>query len=602
VLQRAFYLYQLLETLPTTNTMNNTTNINTFIQQQQQHLGNQLTTLIQSTVRVLQQGKTKQPKKNAVPSLSPQEEYTTSHEYTLTNRQITLVTALLDTLQEQITNVLTTTAATATAGTATTTTNDQNRGNFIVQEEQDNHSDTTTTTTTTTEWDALYHVAQQIEQAIRLRVPYVEIVALVEAYAILKARILVPHEQDQQQLPPPPQQQQQESTTNIAATTAATSTTTSLSSPVISFPKEESNTNIRPWETNSAVQARNQLAQQLEQALLRDQDDSSNDSVVVDPVQAFVDSLLLRPNDDSSTPSSSSSSSSSSVFSSFTNPSTSSRNRVKQTPVKVSSSRSPSALSPPLTRPVNPAAPPPPVYNSPPQPQQQRSFRNENNPIIQRQNELARQLEEALLRDEDDENMGNIRKDPVEVFLQSLQTPVSSSTSTALPPRKGGYTEDRINAFIQDLRRIRNMDSPTSPTTKSFARGTYAPPPPSVQTTVSNSLPIKPQRPTLQTTSATTTTTTRKMKKKIRVPKTKPTTLPVTSKTLDDSTTNIKEEVQAMEDNILAYLETVKPTTERVQQVIQQFVTVTVPILQQGLALAWSGLGSIWDAASKGMV
>ena len=217
--------------------------------------------------------------------------------------------------------------------------------------------------------------------------------------------------------------------TNEVASTAAP--------PFAVNPRETSqSTDVSPKPTpppvksifdNPSVRARNQLAQQLEEALLNEDAAASGR----DPVQAFVDSLRRQ-----NTP-----------------PSTS----VASPPAK-------SVPAPPTS--VSPARSPPTTARP-----SASANRMTNNPAVQKRNELAQQLEDVLLQDLDEAGSGN-NVDPVEMFLQSLQTsspkesmtgPSNSRASASADDSQNemdAAARDRIEAFVQDLRQIRNVTIP----------------------------------------------------------------------------------------------------------------------------------------------
>ena len=309
-----------------------------------------------------------------------------------------------------------------------------------------------------------------------------------------------------------------------------------------------------------AVEERNRLAKQLEETLLSDVESA-------DPVQFFVDSLKgnARENERADPP-------------------------IPQStvyPVPAPTPRAESAK----TNTVSSTPAPPNV--------------NMENPTIKRQREMAQKLEEALLAEATDDNT-----DPVEAFLRSIQgverdmDQVKRPEITSSPSRlnQTETTNDRIEAFIQNLREIRNVsytnieprppiEKPSAELTQELARDlestnyknqeqefmnekiirAYNEPNKGRQQTLATKTPRSPFYFANSTSGE-----------------------PFFFAEPPSDTESTRKELKKMEINMLAYLDAALPAAERTAELARAVAKKAKPLVEKGASIALSSLGSVW--------
>ena len=215
---------------------------------------------------------------------------------------------------------------------------------------------------------------------------------------------------------------------------------------------------------------------------------------------------------------------------------------------------------------------------------------------------MAQRLEDALLAESDDDET-----DPVESFLASLQNlpdnrpqgdPVINDS-----PSRDQSVEDRIEAFVQKLRQIRNVnlsDMESQPPAPQMPEGENKD---SLGTTAGKAVdPSSPQESKVESLERSKERQPERPSESIPSPASPfyyaNSTFYFANMTYGDAaefdppevTERKKQELKKMEDNMLVYLEKTRPAVERTVQFAKDFAATASPIVQKGA----SSLGSAW--------
>eukprot|EP00977_Amphora_coffeiformis_P012745 scaffold3226_cov160-Amphora_coffeaeformis.AAC.6 len=572
ILNRAVLLYDRLASLETSSTLN-------------KYLSDQLTTMIVFMARHLREND------GTVSS-------TNDSNNEMSNEQLELLTAILDTMERQIAE----------------------------QQQRFKNSEAEG-------WRALYQAAQLIERAIMENVPYTQVRALVESYAKVKATL----EQQQLQKKAAEEASFAELWQKVAPFVPST-----ITPPVVSktFPQataQATKTTTRPSQKVPPVPASTEVvAKQLEDLLLQDENNNSNPiptttetsnsrepkpppigrrGAVPSPSPTPVSNTQVDPSPPKEIPREGKSASGDKTVKipGFSDPSVQERNQLARQLEEallsdVETSDPVQAFVESLKVPVTTPSPPTTPATQSPLESKPKSVSTPTpsflfgNPAIKKQRDMAQRLEDALLAESDDDET-----DPVESFLASLQNPVPTPEKVdpiiSDSPSPDQSFEDRVESFVQNLRQIRNVNSsdlesrPPAAPMSTVARkdsadtmvGEVVDPSPSQESKIKSSEQSnggQSERPRGSTTSPTSpfyfansTFYFANM-----------TYVEALESEIPEVTEMEKQELKAMENKMVVYLEATRPAVERTVQFAKDFAVSASPIVQKGV----SSLGSAW--------
>lgn len=550
ILNRAVLLYDQLASLESSSTLN-------------QYLSDQLTTMIVTMARHLRES---------------DQSVNINDRSEMTNEQLQILTAILDTMERQ-----------------------------IVQQQQE------LSNSQAEGWRALYQAAQLIERAMLENVPYTQVRALVESYANVKASL------EQQQI----QKKAAEEASfaelwqkvapfvpsridsSVPQTPVRTNASPSTAAVPSNIPSPTPPDTASQSEDFSTQKDDNSDALQMGARVPLGAQDTKSPTAESSRMASVPPSTQkLEPTPPKEMPPEQALVEARSSIAGFDDPSVTERNRLarqlEEALLNDTETADPVQV---FLDSLNTPAPPPSQSASPQTPSN--PFQNS---AVQKQMDMAKRLEEALLADGDDNN----ETDPVKSFLASIQNlggddklAPKESVASDSAPRDQSF-EDRIESFVQNLRQIRNVDvsdleyqSPTAETSDGGRRD-------SRDAAVGGMVEASPSKDSDSLSFDQTESDNYETQEVDSTESSVPTfyfantTFYFANTTVGDDSSGLetsgetkvqKQELEKMENHMIDYLEAARPTAvDRTLQFAKDLAVTATPVVDKGVSSARTSL------------